>query len=137
MFNFSGFYYLKHEKKTRFTPKKTSKFLHKNSAHRRQGASHNLPEGAQKNPVVCRVGMGGEDCGTECGEISGKLQNTILALFRECFDPRQGGVAPQRPITPARVGVSCSSGACYPGQGPLTLNREVSCSSAAYNPGKG
>ena len=45
---FLCFYYLK-RKKTQIFPQKTSKFLLKNSAHQRPGASHNLPEGAQKS----------------------------------------------------------------------------------------
>ena len=45
----------KYEKNTRFPPK-NSKILLKNSAHRRLGASHNLPEGAPpKNPDLVRL----------------------------------------------------------------------------------
>ena len=55
---FLGFYYLKHQKKLDFPLK--------NSAHRRPGASHNLPEGAQKKP---------------CLKVSPFSRN-----FEECFD---------------------------------------------------
>ena len=45
-------------------------------------------------------------------------------------------VSTQQPLALARVEVSRSSAACYPGQEPLTLDRGVSRSSATCYPGQ-